>query len=91
MSLYAKGNSHEKYEASPKQLDNLKDAWTAVAKKYNYRVEDSAVFNCALLNVAVYFPKWQEAGSDRRWAIQAEENKIRDARIAALESQKPTA
>jgi hypothetical protein len=67
MSLYAKNTQPEKYQATLKQINNLETAWAAVAKKYNYRVEDSPWFNVILLTVAIYLPHFQEAKNDRRF------------------------
>lgn len=86
-SLMAKSNTAEKYEATDKQMDKLRDAWTAVAQKYNYKVEDSPWFHVILLNVAVYFPQFKEAQKDRRFAELEEQNRLRDARIEALEKK----
>lgn len=93
-SLYAKNTTPEKYQASEKQLNNLEDAWTAVAKKYNYRVEDSPWFNVILLTVAVYLPHFQEAKTDRRFA-QVDERiaemqrkaEAAESRLQALEAK----
>ncbi len=86
-SLYAKNTTPEKYQASGKQLSNLEDAWTAVAKKYNYRVEDSPWFNVILLTVAVYLPHFQEAKTDRRFAQVDERIKEMEARYSETEKR----
>lgn len=80
MSLYAKQTNSVKYEAAEKQLSQLENAWAAVALKYGYKVEDSPWLNVALLNVAVYLPKFQEAKKDRRFAEM--EEKIREEQAA---------
>jgi hypothetical protein len=67
MGLYAHTSETEKYEASDKQLNKLNDAWAAVAKKYNYRMEDSPWFNVLALSAGVYIPKFQDAKNDRRF------------------------
>ena len=68
LSLYAKNNNAEKYQATPRQLVQLEQACTAVALKYNYKVEDSPWFNLVILFVAIYLPNWQEAKKDKRFA-----------------------
>jgi hypothetical protein len=94
LSLYAKGGTAEKYEASPKQIEKLNQAWGAVAQKYNYKVEDSPWFNVILLMVAVYFPIWRIAQDDKRFAemndrIKEMEVKQREtaARLDTIESK----
>lgn len=87
LSLYAKGGTAEKYEASDKQMENLKLAWSAVAQKYNYRVEDSPWFNVILLNVAVYFPTFKEAQKDRRFAEVDEAMKEMNERLKLAEAK----
>lgn len=67
-SLYAKNKEPEKYQATPRQFEQLQNAWAAVAIKYGYKVEDSPWLNVGLLTTAVYLPKWQEAKNDRRFA-----------------------
>lgn len=68
MSLYAHNSNPEKYQAKEKQIEQLNEAWAAVAAKYNYKLEDSPWFNVIILTIAVYLPLWQEAKKDRRFA-----------------------
>lgn len=68
MGLYAHNSETEKYAASDKQIDKLNDAWAAVAKKYNYKIEDSPWFNVIALTAGTYIPKFQDAKNDRRFA-----------------------
>ena len=101
MSLYAKNTTPEKYQATEKQIHNLESAWSAVAAKYNYRVEDSPWFNVILLTVAVYLPHFQEAKNDRRFAQMDEkyeelnrrniETEERIKKLEEIEKQKQTA
>jgi hypothetical protein len=72
MSIYARNSDPEKYQAKERQLEQLNNAWAAVAQKYNYKVEDSPWFNVILLTVAVYLPLMQEAKKDRRFAEMSE-------------------
>jgi len=101
LSLYAKGQTAEKYEASPKQMDKLNQAWGAVAQKYNYQVADSPWLNLILLMVAVYFPIWRMAAEDHRFAevneriketeLKNKENELKakemDARLRIVETK----
>ena len=101
LSLYAKGQTAEKYEASPKQMDKLNQAWGAVAQKYNYQVADSPWLNLILLMVAVYFPIWRIAAEDHRFAevneriketeLKNKENELKakemDARLRIVETK----
>lgn len=86
-SLYAKSKEPEKYQATEKQLQNLENAWAAVAKKYNYRVEDSPWFNVIILTVAVYLPYFQAAKADRRFAEMDERLKEQQRQIQANEAR----
>ena len=87
-SLYAKSDDPEKYQASPRQLDQLNNAWSAVAKKYGYKVEDSPWFNVMMLNMAVYLPKWQTALNDRRFALMENRMDELSKQVKDLENQK---
>lgn len=91
-SLYAKNTTPEKYQANEKQMANLENAWTAVAKNMNWRVEDSPWFNVIILTIAVYLPHFQEAKTDRRFAEHEERLKAleNNARLQAPET-KPAA
>ena len=90
LSLYAKGQTAEKYEASPKQMDKLNQAWGAVAQKYNYKVEDSPWFNVILLMVAVYFPIWRMASEDKRFAEMNERIKETELKTREMEARLKT-
>jgi len=87
-SLYAKNTDTEKYQAKEKQIEQLNDAWTAVAQKYDYRVEDSPWFNVILLTVAVYLPIWQEAKKDRRFAEMDEKIEEMRKEVEGLKKEK---
>ena len=91
-SVYAKNRTPEKYQANAEQRQQLNLAWAAVAQKYNYKVEDSPWLYVILLNVSVYFPAFQEAQKDHRFALQQEQideikakQKEIEARITASE------
>jgi len=85
LSLYAKGQTAEKYEASPKQMDKLNQAWGAVSQKYNYQVADSPWLNLILLMVAVYFPICKMAAEDHRFAELNE--RVKETELRAKESE----
>ena len=87
LSLYAKNNTPEKYEASDKQIEKLNQAWAAVAQRYNYKVEDSPWFNLIALNLGVYFPVWREAQKDHRFAVQDERMREMDFRVKETEAK----
>nr|WP_319570239.1 hypothetical protein [uncultured Draconibacterium sp.] len=65
LSVYAKTGDPEKYQANTKQLDQLENAWTAVAMKTGYNIQENPWLNLALLNGSVYIPKLQDAKADR--------------------------
>lgn len=87
LSVYAKNRTPEKYRANDEQRQQLERAWAAVAQKYNYKVEDSPWFNVMLLNVFVYFPAFQEAQTDRRFALQDEKNREFEAKQKEFEAR----
>ena len=90
LSLYAKGGTAEKYEASDKQMEKLNQAWSAVAQRYNYKVEDSPWFNVILLMVAVYFPIWRMAADDKRFAEVNERIKETELKAKEMEARLST-
>jgi len=73
IQIYAKSDQRELYEAKPKEIKNLSNAWAAVASKMNFSIQDSPWFNLILLMVAVYAPIFMRAKGDRRDAILREE------------------
>lgn len=68
-SLYAKNANPEKYQATDKQRSDLESAWVPVCKKLNFKVEDSPYFFLIILLFSVYWPHFQEAKTDRRFAM----------------------
>jgi len=86
-SLFAKNRTPEKYQANDNQREQLNQAWAAVAQRYNYKMEDSPWFNLILLNVFIYFPAFQEAQTDRRFALQDEKMKEMDLRLKENEAR----
>ena len=90
LSFYAKTPNPEKYQASPRQLEQLENAWQAVSMKYGYKVEDSPWLNVAVLNLAVYGPKLQDAKADRlnarMDAMQKEFEKMQ-AKMTVMQSE----
>ncbi len=97
-SLYAKAKDPDKFEASEKQMQKLSEAWAAVAKHYNYSVDDSPWMHVIALNAGIYIPKFNEAKNDRRFAEMDEKFKEMNARIEKLaaearakENEKPAA
>lgn len=98
MSLYAKNTTPEKYQASEKQMSVLEKSWAAVSQKYGYQLEDSPIFNAGLNTIAIYFPHFQEAKNDRRFALLDEKyelikkrNDEMEARLKVVEKQSETA
>jgi len=87
-SLYAKSTETDKYQAKEKQIEQLNNAWTAVAQKYDYKIEDSPWFNVILLTIAVYLPIWQEAKKDRRFAEMDEKIEEMRKEVDALKEEK---
>ena len=94
MGLYAHNSETEKYSASDKQIDKLNDAWAAVSRKYNYKIEDSPWFNVVALSAGVYIPKFQDAKADRRFAemdqkfdLMKKRNEEMEARLNEVEKQ----
>ncbi len=87
-SLYAKSTETDKYQAKEKQIEQLNNAWTAVAQKYDYKIEDSPWFNVILLTIAVYLPIWQEAKKDRRFAEMDEKIEEMRKEVEALKEEK---
>lgn len=72
-SIYAKADDQDPYKAKHDELQQLKIAWAAVAKKLNYSIEDSPYLNLLILNTAVYLPVMLRAKSDRESAILRQE------------------
>lgn len=79
-SLYAKSDNRKAYEAGQGEIEDLSDAWSDVAMKYSFKIEDSPWFNLILLMLAVYTPIVMKARTDHRFAVlseQMEENRRR--------------
>ena len=98
-SLYAKSGNRNAYEASPGEIQDLSEAWSDVAMKYSFKIEDSPWFNLILLMLAVYLPIFMKARTDHRFAVieeQMEENRRRQElenqamreRIEKIEAEK---
>lgn len=98
-SLYAKSDNKKAYGASPGEIEDLTEAWSDVAMKYSFKIEDSPWFNLILLMLAVYTPVVMKARTDHRFAIlqeQVEENQRRQElenqaireRIEKIEAEK---
>ena len=65
LSVYAKNSEPQKYQASPAQMDQLANAWEAVAVKTGYNLQENPWLNVGLLNIGIYAPKIQDAKADR--------------------------
>lgn len=98
LGIYANTRQNDKYKATPEQMGNLENAWTAVAKKMHWKVEDNAVPNLLILLLAVYLPSFQEAKNDKRFAEmdnrmkeQQRQIEANERRLKHLEEKEPAA
>jgi len=82
VSVYAKNEDRHQYEADLGDIEDLSGAWSDVAKKYSFKIEDSPWFNLIILMIAVYTPIFIKAKGDRRDAILREEIREIEARQA---------
>lgn len=79
-AMYAKNDNQALYSAKPGEIEDLSAAWSDVAMKYSFKIEDSPWFNVILLMVAIYAPVVMRARTDHRFAVmeqQLEEQRIR--------------
>lgn len=101
-SMYAKSDNRAAYGADQTDIKDLSEAWSDVAMKYSFKIEDSPWLNVIILMLAVYSPLFLKARADHRFAVireEMEENRrmqeIKNAeileRLAKIEEEKEVA
>jgi len=88
-ALIAREKETAKYKATPGDVEDLSEAWAAVAEKYQFDV--NPWFTVAFLNLTVYGPIFMKANNDRRFNQMNAEIKAMQQQIEDLKTEKQKA